>query len=463
MSRRNDHIRTLMSPRARLVWRVILVLIGVAILTGAATIAFREHNGYHEHERGAVHGKAEDWREIAGKVFGLLAATLVLLQFSLSAKLKLLDRVYGLHRTLLAHRVLGLFAAVLASLHPMFLFAPEDKGLGAVRLAIWPELVGVVLLIGLWGAVSMGLWRVFLGIRYQAWYRFHRVGMFGAVVLVAVHVLSVTDSLRHGWPLYALIVVLGLYAALLLWTQVIKPLLLKKRRYSVAEVTPAGRDTYAVALTPDNGKVFGYAPGQFAFVTFHSRALPLERHPWTISSTPTRPQTLIFTIKCSGDFTALIGRLKPGDTAVIDGPYGLFSYLAYDGNPNRELVMVAGGVGITPMLSMLRYMVDVDVGRKVTLIWSNKTEADILCGQELEEIEGNLSNLTIHHILSEQKHYKGRTGRLNVDMLKELLEGCSRKAAIFVCGPPPMMDAVCRDLKRIGFSASHVHTERFSY
>ncbi len=463
MSRKNDHIRTLMSPRARLIWGIILVLVGIAILTGAGTIAFREHSEHSEQEQGALHGEAKDWREIAGKMFGLLAATLVLLQFALSAKLKSLDRVFGLHRTLLAHRTLGIFAAVLASLHPMFLFAPEDKGLGAIRLAIWPELVGVLLLIGLWLAVSMGIWRVFLGIRYQAWYRFHRLGMFGAVVLVAVHVLSVTDSLRHGWPLYALIVVLVLFAALLLWSQVIKPMLLKKRRYSVTEVKPAGKDTYTVELTPYNGEVFAYSPGQFAFVTFHSRALPTERHPWTISSTPTRPKSLIFTIKCSGDFTALIGRLTPGDKAAIDAPYGLFTYLAYDGDLNRELIMIAGGVGVTPMLSMLRYLVDTNDGRKLTLIWSNRTQTDILCPQELEEMESKLTNLTIHHVLSEQRDFKGKTGRLNADMLKEFLEGCSRRAAVFVCGPPPMMDAVCRDLKIIGFSGRHVHTERFSY
>jgi predicted ferric reductase len=463
MSQKTDHTRAFKSPPARLVWGTILVLIGIAILAGAASIAFREHHEPSQHQQGAVHGEAEDWREIAGKMCGLLAATLVLLQFPLSAKLKSLDRIFGLHRTLLAHRALGLFAAVLASLHPMLLFAPKDRALGAVRLDISPALVGVVLLIGLWVAVSMGLWRVFLGLRYQAWYRLHRVGMFGAIVLVTLHLLSISDDFHGGWPLYALAAALILYGGLFSWTRVIQPVRLARRRYSVTEVTPAGRDTYAVTSIPENKEIFAYAPGQFAFVTFHSRVLPRERHPWTISSSPTRPEALIFTIKCSGDFTAHIGRLKPGDTAVIDGPYGLFSYLAYDGDPNRELIMVAGGVGVTPMLSMLRYMVDKDAGRKVTLIWSNRAEVDILCRQELEEIETNLSDFTIHHILSEQKDFKGRTGRVTAEMLKELLEGCSRKAALFVCGPPPMMDAVCRDLTRIGFGARQVHTERFSY
>jgi predicted ferric reductase len=348
-------------------------------------------------------------------------------------------------------------------LHPMFLYAPEARTLGAIRLDIWPALIGVVLLIGLWIGACLSLWRVFLGIPYQIWYRFHRMGMFTAAVLVAVHALSVTGNLRYGWPLYALIIVLVLYVALFVWIKAMKPALLKRTRYSVSKVSPAGRDTYAVELSPPEGDVFDYAPGQFAFVTFHSESLPVERHPWTISSTPTRSQSLIFTIKCSGDFTAYIDRLKPGDTAEVDGPYGLFSYLASVRDPNRELVMIAGGVGVTPMLSMLRYMVDVDQTRKATLIWSNKTEADILCREEIEEMKAKLPNLAVHHVLSAQADFQGRTGRLNQDMLKELLANSSYEAAIFVCGPPPMMDSVCGDLKEIGYSPRTIFTERFSY
>ena len=125
--------------------------------------------------------------------------------------------------------------------------------------------------------------------------------------------------------------------------------------------------------------------------------------------------------------------------------------------------MIAGGVGVTPMLSMLRYMVDADQMRKATLIWSNRTEADILCREEIEAVEAKLPNFAVHHVLSEQADFQGRTGRLNQDMLRELLSNSSHAAAIFVCGPPPMMDSVCRDLKEIGYSPRTIFTERFSY
>jgi predicted ferric reductase len=431
--------------------------LGAALLIGASTIALRTHP-----KEIAEYGTTAACLVTTGKIFGLLAAALVLIQFPLSAKLKAMDRVFGLHRLLLAHRALGLSAVVLASLHPLFVFAPKAKEIGALRLAIWPELLGAVLLIGLWIAVCTGLWREFLRLPYGIWYLFHRLGTFSAAVLVTIHVLNVSHDFEQGWPLYALIVVLALYVALFAWEKGIKQTILKKRMYAVTDITPAGKDTYAVALAPEDGEVFPYGPGQFAFVTFRSEALPLERHPWTISSTPTRPKNLIFTIKCSGDFTRLIGRLKPGDRAVVDGPYGLFSYPAHVRDPNEELVMVAGGVGVTPMLSMLRYMADTGDGRKTTLVWSNRTEADILYREELETMKGELPDLSIHNVLTRQRDFQGHTGRLDTAMLKELLSGCSREASVFVCGPPPMMDAACKVLRGIGFKAHFIHTERFS-
>jgi predicted ferric reductase len=457
MTRRRGFEGTLLSPSIRLIIGITLVAVAVGLLAGSSLIALRAHSG----------DVAEFCRTAAllvttGKIFALLAGTLIFFQFFLASKLKVLDRIFGLHRLLLAHRFLGVSAAVLASLHPLFVFAPKAREIGALRLEIFPELLGAALLIGLWTGVCTGLWREFLHLRYEVWYRLHRLGMFSAVVLVTLHVLNVTDDLVEGWPLYTLATALGLYGVLFVWAKVIKPRLLKRRMYGVTKVTPAGRDTYAVELSPEGDGVFSYAPGQFAFVTFHSEALPRERHPWTISSTPTRPGSLIFTIKCSGDFTAHIGRLKLGDTAAVDGPYGLFSYPAYVQDPNAELIMVAGGVGVTPMLSMLRYMADKGETRKVGLVWSNKTEADILCREELEAIEAKLPNLSVHHVLTRQKDFEGPTGRLDAAMLKELLSGCGRDASVFVCGPPPMMDAVCKALEGIGFRAHRIHTEKFS-
>jgi predicted ferric reductase len=457
MIERKGSIGTVLSPSARVCLEGLLCAAAIAILIMASLPALRGHS----HEVDEV-GPVAAWLVTVGRTCGLLAATLVLLQFALSAKIKALDRVFGLHRLLMGHRVLATAIVILASSHPLFIFAPKTIEIGPMRLDIWPVLVGVALLIGLWAGVCTALGRGFLQLPYSVWYRFHRVVMIGSVVLLAFHVLTVTEAIREGWPVYALAVALGLYAVLFFWTAIIKPRHLRRQAYSLIRISPAGKDTFAIELSLKNGEPFAYLPGQFAFVTFRSDALPAERHPWTISSTPTRPEGLIFTIKCSGDFTALIGRLRPGDTAIVDGPYGLFSHLALVQDRERELIMVAGGVGVTPMLSMLRYMADTGDKRKTTLLWSNQTEADILYRAEFEGLQQRLPNFTCHHILTRQEVSHGASGRLDSAMLERLFPGSSREASVFVCGPPSMMDDVTKALRQVGFRAHRIHTERFS-
>jgi predicted ferric reductase len=280
--------------------------------------------------------------------------------------------------------------------------------------------------------------------------------------MLSIHVLNVEGDFEEGLWRTVLLAALAAYACLFVWVKAVKPWLLQRKPYAIAAVSRISHNVHAVELVPARGQIFSYLPGQFSFVTFGSAMLPAEEHHFTLSSTPTRPGRIIFTIKCSGDFTSRIGSLQPGDTAVLDGPYGLFSHCAFTDAPDREIIMIAAGIGITPMLSMLRYMADVESARIVKLIWSNKTDKDIFCGQELDAMRQKMDSLTVHHVLTCQPGYEGPAGRLDSPMLAGLLEGCSRSARVFLCGPPAMMSGVSKILKNLGFKAGGISTERFS-
>ena len=413
----------------------------------------------HEPEAAAAGAEAA---ETAGKMCATAAAAFVLLQFTLSARLKFLDRLFGLNRLLNAHRMLGIAILVLATLHPLLVFAPAREHIGPLRLALWPVLFGILLLCGLWAAVCMSLWRVFLKLPFERWWLLHRAGVCGAVVLLSIHALNVKGDFEEDWPRSALLAALVAYACLFAWVKAVKPRLRRRKPCTVAAVSRIGPKVHAVELEPTGCRTFPYLPGQFSFVSFGSAGLAPEEHHFTLSSTPTRPERIIFTIKSSGDFTSRIGMLQPGDRAVLDGPYGLFSHCALGDAPGREIIMIAGGIGITPMLSMLRYIADVEYRRTVKLIWSNKTCKDIFCGQELNAMRQKMDGLTVHHVLTGQPGYKGLTGRLDAAMLARLLKGCSRTARVFVCGPQPMMIAVSHILKELGFKSGSISTERFS-
>ena len=85
-----------------------------------------------------------------------------------------------------------------------------------------------------------------------------------------------------------------------------------------------------------------------------SRDVSSEEHPFTISSAPGDDGCLAFTVKASGDYTRALRQAVQGDRARVDGPYGRFSYVLRT-QPGQPLLLIAGGVGITPMLSMLEH------------------------------------------------------------------------------------------------------------
>jgi ferredoxin-NADP reductase len=207
----------------------------------------------------------------------------------------------------------------------------------------------------------------------------------------------------------------------------------------------------------ENG--FAYAPGQFVFVSFRSRHVSREAHPFTLSSSPSRPGALEMTIRASGDWTGTVDRLAPGDRAWIQGPFGRFGHLFVP--PNRELVMIAGGIGITPMLSMLRFLADQEDRRAITLIWSNRSKARLVYTEELNRLAAKLTGLRQIHIFTRENGVGEQPGRLTLNVLKDTLRSENRAVTIFLCGPPKMMKAVRSALVAMGFAPGSIRTETF--
>jgi ferredoxin-NADP reductase len=206
--------------------------------------------------------------------------------------------------------------------------------------------------------------------------------------------------------------------------------------------------------------MFEYLPGQFSFITPLSPGLAREEHPFTIASTPTRPEALEFIIRTASDWTEQVDRLQPGDNVLLDGPFGRFSHLMQPAA--GEMIMIAGGIGITPMLSMLRYMADHDDQRKITLIWSNRTEAHMVLKQEFSRLESKLRGLVIHKVFTRESDAGDRGGRLDRAKLKKLLTDCTRISDVFVCGPDRMIKDVVAHVAALGFPKRLIRSERFS-
>ena len=393
--------------------------------------------------------------QAAGRILGLMAGVGLMLQFTFSARLKMLDRAFGLDRLLRYHKFVAILIGVLASLHPLLVFSGGHTMGGS-----WPELLGVSLLVLLWVILCTSLWAGFLRLTYRTWWGVHQL-VFVAVALVIAHGLTIGGDLASG-PLRVIWLALaGAYVCLFIRVKLIKPVQLRADPFKVADVERLNHNVCRVRLVAPAGRSFGHLPGQFAFLKLHGEGLPAAEHPFTISSAPApKSRRIEFTIKGSGHFTKRIGEFAVGDWATVDGPYGLFSHLVR-ARRNEPLLMIAGGIGITPILSMLRHMAAAGDERPVTLIWGNRQEEDIVYRDELDALAAGEMNLRIHHVLSEQEDWAGEKGLLDAEMLGRLLSPDDLRSRVFLCGPPPMMTSIRRSLKELGFPRRRVHFERF--
>jgi ferredoxin-NADP reductase len=142
----------------------------------------------------------------------------------------------------------------------------------------------------------------------------------------------------------------------------------------------------------------------------------------------------------------------------VDGPHGVFS-IDQDEGPGFGLL--AGGVGIAGLISMLRTMADREDMRPVLLFYANRNWDGVAFREEIEQLRERL-RLTVVHVLEEPpQNWTGETGYLRADVLERHLPPGYRRFQFFICGPDPMMDAAEAALAELGVPPERVHTERF--
>lgn len=394
-----------------------------------------------------------------GRSLGLVAAALLLLQPILAVRSKALERTFGLDRLLAFHRQSAMLCLGAGFLHPMFVYGSGVRTVGPSGWHLWPVGLGALALLGLWGLVVSSLYRDFLLLRWEAWRKLHVI-LAGATVLVLTHMFAVQPDFRSGPSLLFWALVLVVWLAFIVRHRIVRPHLERTRnRFRVVSVKAAARNITEITLSPEN-EPFSYSPGQFAFLRLHSDQVAAEEHPFTISSAPSGNQDIQFTIKGVGDFTRTLGALRQGDTAEVSGPFGIFTPARF-GKLNH-LVMVAGGIGITPMLSILRFYAMNTNQVAVTLLWSNRTTRDTPYLDELADLAATLPNLSVNHFLTQDMRPGAHTGRLAVQALREVVPPYQAGVHVMQCGPRQMMLDLAREFKNLGYPRSVVHYEDFA-
>jgi predicted ferric reductase len=399
-----------------------------------------------------------------GKAFALSGFAILTLQFVLASRLRWLARPFGLEILLRYHKAMAIFGGILILLHPILLAV----GSGYWELLYgfkqpWYILLGKLAFLLLLVQIVTSINRQRLHLKFERWRLLHNLAPL-IFLFAFIHSLQVGEEDLGPTPLQILWwTFFGLAALTYGYHKVYAPLRAKRKAYRVSGVKQESPDTWTLSLQPPPGASLpGYRPGQFQFVVLWrgERGLPVEEHHFTIASSPEAPE-LQMTIKSVGDFTATIRQTQPGDKVSVEGPFGRFSYTLHP--QDKNFVFLAGGIGITPLMSMLRHMRDTQADISVLLIWGNKSEADIIFKEDLEAMAaGEKPRLQVVHILSQPgADWSGEKGYLCADFLRKYIKDGFAEKIYYICGPPVMTDLALRLLRGLGVPADKIDYEQF--
>jgi predicted ferric reductase len=398
----------------------------------------------------------------------MVGYVMTLAQFLLSGRFEWLTGRIGIDRIMRFHQVLSwaILAAILVHpflyVVPRLLSDPSDALAALRRMFTSPSLLsGVIAWWLMIALVPIAMFRDRLSIRYEHWRLSHGLMALAIAVLGTHHTLSVGTYSANRWLAAFWIAATGLAVLAMLHVYIVKPLLQRRAPYRVVSNRKVADRMWDLAVVPERGDAMRFAAGQFVWLNLGHSAFSLTEHPFSVSSAPAGRPRISFTIKESGDFTSQIGSVAIGTRAYLDGPYGNFTLA---GREARSVVFIAGGVGLAPVISILRQLKAELYPHPVQLIYGNRVETQILYREEIDALRQHL-DFTVHYVLSEPPPgWTGMVGELTADILHKCLpETDAGDRLYFVCGPLPMMDSVERTLMERGISRARIVSERFKY
>ncbi len=392
---------------------------------------------------------------------GFAGTSMMAVMFVLTARFRRAAAPFGIDLIYYFHRWIALVAFVFVLAHPLILIYLDPSLLSGK----WPWVMPGYLLSGAFSVAALttlvvtSLWRQQLKIHYDAWRIWHGLLAITALVLAIVHIEWVGNYVSSPWKRLLWLTISTCCLALLLYVRLIKPLVLLRHPYRVEQVVKEKGDAWTLVLRPEGHRGFTFMPGQFAWLTLWNSPFALKEHPFSISSSAIDTKTIHFTIKKLGDFTARIKDVVPGQTAYLDAPYGAFSI---DRHPYSDYVFVAGGIGIAPIMSMLRTLADRGDDRSLLLIYAYKTWEGLTFREELEKLKEQLNLRVVYVLENPPDGWEGEKGFVTDDLLSRYLPGAPARYHYYLCGPAVLTTLVEKTLQRQGVPLYRIHSELFN-
>ena len=399
---------------------------------------------------------------------GMLAFAIILVEFVMSGRFRTISGRIGMDVTMRVHQLLARTALVLALIHP-FLYQTgftEPRPWDPTRqLSLTSDLesllTGILAWVLLPTFVMLAIFRDRLDYSYETWRLMHGLGALLIAGLALHHTLHAGRYSQEPLAAGLWIALAAVAAFSLVYVYVLKPLMRARRRWRVKAVEPLAVRTWELTLTPDGHAGLDYRAGQFVWLNVGHSPFSIAENPFSISSCPSDGPDLRFIIKELGDFTNTLGSIDPGTHAYVDGPHG---NLIATGHSESGIALIAGGVGIAPLMGILRQLHREGDPRPTALIYGNRIESQIVHGDELEQLARDHGTKVVHVLSEPGPDWQGERGLVDADVIERALGATDARTWLFIlCGPPAMIESVEDTLIAAGVPPAQILSERFKY
>lgn len=403
----------------------------------------------------------------AGRITGLFGAYLVLVQLLLMARVPALDRVVGLGRLAAWHRRAGFWCVWLLLAHPALLllgYAASDQRLrprGLLREAwqlevSYPDVLMATVALALLVAVAVVSMRaVRRRMAYETWYFVHLYAYL-AVALSFSHQLAdgeelITHPLTRVYWSALYLLTLG---ALLVWRVGLPLARAARHRLRVAGIVDEAPGVFSIYLTGRHLERLPAVAGQFFLWRFLTRERWWQARPFSLSAAP-NGRWLRITVKGQSDDTRALRRLAPGTRVLAEGPYGAFTDEA---RSLDKVLLVAGGIGITPLRALLEGM---PRGVHVVLLYRCRRPEEVVFREELEQLV-RWRGGAVRYLHDARGHPRDPWRPLGPASIRWLVPDV-RARDVYLCGPPGLIADATRSLRALGVPDAQIHHERFAF
>lgn len=411
------------------------------------------------------------WDDLAAGL-GMAGMAIVLLSFWLLGRAKPLSGLLGSDLLMQAHQLMARTAVVLLLLHPFFYSLwtaqagpPDPSATNALRIGAgsWGLSTGLLALGCLLALVMLAVWRGQSGVSYERWRLVHSA-LALAVLGLGLHHTLVSGRYAQLGPVAAVWWSMALLAlGSWLWVYAVRPVLQGARPYRISQLARCADQIWLLTLTPAAAPRQTFRAGQFAWLKLQHR-WPHRDNPFSICNAPGPAGELQFLIKEAGDMTRSLAHCPVGAAAYVDGPHGRF-----DIPPDAPaVVLYAGGIGVAPLLSLLRGAVARQDARPLRLIYADKIPGQMVDVLRLSGAASLPDFQLLRMVEQPPEGWDGLVGRLDAAGLHEALQdpamtNMPADTCHLVCGPEAMLDTVESVLMLRGVPAPRIVSEHFRY